>query len=144
MINKLSITFNGWRPFGEIAIAPCNNNNSVLCKGKSIAYPGLTTLKVFNLTNQKTLVVKVEGSAPSIFTNQNKMLKVFASEANVALRCATDTLPAPDDGEFVVKNDGEFRFSIPESVIVGGQIQKLGIQFGPGEYKKLKLSAWFE
>lgn len=144
MINKLRITFNGWRPFGDIAIAPWNNNTIVLCKGRSNAYPGLTTPKTFNLTNQKTLVVKIEGSAFSNFTNQNKMLKVFASEGNVTLQCTADTLLAPDDREFIVKNDGEFRYSIPESIIIGGQIKKLGFQFGPGEYKTLKLSAWFE
>ncbi|MBN1980656.1 MAG: hypothetical protein JW795_03940 [Chitinivibrionales bacterium] len=144
IIVKAPITFNGWRPFGEIAIAPCNKNANVLCRGRSNAYPGLMTLKAFNVTNHTTLVVKIEGSAASTFTNQNKMLKVTASESNVALQCTSDSLLAPDDREFIVKRDGEFRYRIPESIKIGGQFQKLGFQFGPGEYKTFKMSAWFE
>ncbi len=34
-IVKLPITFNGWKPFGEIATARCNKNANVLCKGYS-------------------------------------------------------------------------------------------------------------
>lgn len=143
-IVKLPITFNGWKPFGEIAISPRNKNANVLCKGNSISYPGLTTLKTFYVINRRTLVVKMEEIEASTFTNQNKMLKVFVSESNKALQCITDSLQAPDDREFVIKKDGEFRYRIPESLIIGGTLKKLGLQFGPGEYKTFKVSAWFE
>jgi hypothetical protein len=116
----------------------------VLCRGWSIAYPGLTTPKTFYLGNRRTLVVKMEEIEASTFTNHNKMLKVFASDSNKALQCITDSLQAPDDREFVIKKDGEFRYRIPESLIIGGTLQKLGLQFGPGEYKTFKVSAWFE
>jgi hypothetical protein len=143
-IDKLPITFKGWKPFGDIAIAPWNKNAIVLCRGWSIAYPGLTTPKTFYLGNRRTLVVKMEEIEASTFTNHNKMLKVFASDSNKALQCITDSLQAPDDREFVIKKDGEFRYRIPESLIIGGTLQKLGLQFGPGEYKTFKVSAWFE
>ena len=143
-IVKLPITFNGWKPFGEIAISPRNRNANVLCKGYSNAYPGLTTLKTFYVGDRRTLVVKMEESEASTFTNQNKMLKVFASESNKALQCISDSLLAPDDREFVIKKDGEFRYRIPDSLIIGGTLKKLGLQFGPGEYKTFKVSAWFE
>jgi hypothetical protein len=143
-IDKLPITFNGWKPFGDIAIAPWNNNAIVLCKGSSGACPGLTTYKTFDVGDRSTLVIKMEEIQASTFTNQNKMLKVFASELNKTLECSTDSLLAPDDREFVIKKEGEFRYRIPESLIIAGQLQKLGIQFGPGEYKTFKVSAWFE
>ncbi len=143
-IEKLPITFNGWKPFGDIATAPWNRNAIVYCKGSSIAYPGLSTHKTFYLSNRRTLVVKIEDIEASTFTNQNKMLKVFASESNEALQCSIDSLLAPDDHEFVIKKGGEFRYLIPESIIIGGTLKKLGLQFGPGEYKTFKVSAWFE
>lgn len=144
MIVKLPVTFNGWQPFGDIAIAPCNKNANVLCKGTSNAYPGLTSPQTFILAKRRTLVVKIEGSEASTFTSQNKMLKVFASESNEALQCTVDSLLTPDDPEFVIKKDGEFRYRIPESIIIGGRLKKLGFQFGPGVYKTFKVSAWFE
>lgn len=143
-IDKLPVTFNGWKPFGDIAIAPWEKNAIVFCKGCSNAYPGLSTYKTFYLGNRRTLVVKMEECEASTFTNQNKMLKVFASESNEALQCIIDSLLVPDDREFVIKKDGEFRYRIPESLIIGGALKKLGLQFGPGEYKTFKLSAWFE
>lgn len=143
-IDKLPITFNGWKPFGDIAIAPWNKNAVVFCKGCSNAYPGLTTHKRFCVGNRRILVVKMEECEASTFTNQNKMLKVFASESNEALQCIIDSLLAPDDREFVIKKDGEFRYRIPESLIISGTLQKLGLQFGPGEYRTFKVSAWFE
>ena len=143
-IVKLPITFNGWKPFGEIAIARWKKNAIVYCKGWSNAYPGLTTHKTFYVDDRRTLVVKMEEIEASTFTNQNKMLKVFASESNKALHCITDSLLATDDREFVIKKEGEFRYRIPDSLIIGGALQKLGLQFGPGEYKTFKVSAWFE
>lgn len=143
-IVKLPVTFNGWKPFGEIAIAPWEKNAIVLCRGYSSAYPGLTTQKTFHVGNRRTLVVKVEKIEASTFINQNKMLKVFASESNEALQCITDSLLASDDREFVIKKEGEIRYRIPESLITGGKLRKLGFQFGPGEYKTFKVSAWFE
>jgi hypothetical protein len=143
-IDKLPITFNGWKPFGNIAIAPWNDNANVLCKGSSNACPGLTTYKTFNVGDRRTLVIKMEAIEASTFTNQNKMLKVFTSEKNKTLECFIDSLLAPDDREFVIKKEGEFRYRIPESFIIAGQLRNLGIQFGPGEYKTFKVSAWFE
>lgn len=144
MIIKLPITFNGWQPFGDIAIAPWNKNLTVLCKGTSCGYPGLTTPKTFDIAKRRTLVVKIEGSEASTFTNQSKMLKVFASEKNETLHCITDSLLTPDDRDFVIKKDGEFRYRIPDWIITGGALKKLGLQFGPGQYKTFKVSAWFE
>ena len=147
-IDKLPITFNGWKPFGEIAIAPWKRNGKrnaiVMCKGWSNAYPGLTTHNTFYVGDRRTLVVKMEQIEASTFTNQNKMLKVFTSESNEALQCIIDSLRAPDDHDFVIKKSGEFRYRIPESIIIGGTLKKLGFQFGPGEYETFKVSAWFE
>jgi hypothetical protein len=143
-IVKLPITFNGWKPFGEIAIAQWKKNAVVYCKGWSNAYPGLTTHKTFYVGDRRTLVIKMEDIEASSFTNQNKMLKVFVSEKNKALHCITDSLQAPDDREFVIKKEGEFRYRIPDSLITGGALTKLGLQFGPGEYKTFQVSAWFE
>lgn len=125
-------------------MARCNRNANVLCRGYSIAYPGITTQKTFYMADRRIVVVKMEEIEASTFTNQNKMLKVFASESNTALQCITDSLLAPDDHEFVIKKDGEFRYRIPESLIIGGTLTKLGLQFGPGEYNTFKVSAWFE
>lgn len=143
-IAKLPITFNGWQPFGDISIAPWNKNAIVYCRGFSIAYPGLSTQKTFYLENRRTLVVKIDEIEASTFTNQNKMLKVFVSDSNKALQCIIDSLQVSDDREFVIKKDGEFRYRIPESLLIGGIFSKLGFQFGPGEYKTFKVSAWFE
>ncbi len=143
-ITKLPIKFNGWKPFGDIAIAPWNNNAIVYCKGFSMAYPGLTTARSFFVDNRRTLVVKVEDIKASSFSNENKMLKVFVSDSNVALCCIADSLTASDDREFVLKKGGEFRYRIPESLISNGSLIKLGLQFGPGEYNTFKVSAWFE
>jgi len=143
-ISKLTITFDGWKPFGEIAIAPWNKNQTVFCKGSCNAYPGLTTLKTFKLDNRRTLVVKMEDIESSNFTDQDKMLKVFALDSNKTLCCITDSLLAPEDKEFVVKKGGEIRYRIPEAMIIGGGLTKLGFQFGPGEYNTFKVSAWFE
>ncbi len=143
-IDKLPITFNGWKPFGDIATAPWEKNSIVYCKGFSNAYPGLMAHKTFYVGNRRFLVVKIENSESSVFTNKNKMLKVFVSESNEALPCITDSLRAPDDREFVIKRDGTFRYRIPESLIIGGTLKKLGFQFGPGEYNTFKVSAWFE
>ncbi len=143
-IDKLPITFNGWKPFGDIATAPWERNTIVYCKGSSIAYPGFKTHKTFYLSNRRTLVVKMEKTEASSFTDKNKMLKVFVLESNEALECNTESLLAPDDPEFVTKKDGEFRYRIPESFITGGSLRKLGFQFGPGDYETFKVSAWFE
>lgn len=141
---KLPVTFNGWKPFGDIAIAPWNRNAIVYCKGSSISYPGLTTQKTFYVDDRRILVIKIEESEGSTFTDQDKMLKVFVSESNKTLQCITDSLQAPDDREFVLKKDGEFRYRIPDSLIHGGTLTKLGLRFGPGEYNTFKVSAWFE
>lgn len=143
-IEKLLVTFNRWKPFGDIATAPWNKNAIVYCKGYSNAYPGLSTLKTFYVGNRRTLVVKIEDIEASTFTNHDKMLKVFVSESNEALQCIIDSLLAPDDPEFVIKKEGEFRYRIPESILIGGTLKKLGFQFGPGEYETFKVSAWFE
>jgi hypothetical protein len=143
-VDKLPITFSGWQPFGGIAIAPWNQNSIVLCKGSSGSYPGLSTRKVFLPGNRTTLVVKVENTDASTFSDQNKMLKVFASPSNRALQCITDSLLAPDDRDYVTKRSGELRYHIPQALIIEGKLQNLGFQFGPGEYKTFKISAWFE
>ncbi len=143
-IARLPITFDRWKAFGDIATAPWKRNAIVYCKGSSIAYPGLTTTKTFNLYNRRTLVIKMEDIEASTFTDQNKMLKVFVSDSNKALQCNIDSLQVPDDHDFVIKKEGEFRYRIPESILRGGTFKKLGFQFGPGEYNTFKVSAWFE
>ena len=143
-IDKLPITFNGWKPFGTIAIAPWENHSVVLCRGSSNVYPGLITRRTFNIGNRRVLVVKMEKTGKSSFTDQNKMLKVCVSESDEAIKCATESLQVPDDREFVIKQNGEFRYRIPESLILGGTIKKLRFQFGPGRYKTFRISAWFE
>ena len=72
------------------------------------------------------------------------MLKVTVTKGNTTLKCITDSLRVPNDPDFVVKKDGEFRYRIPEYLLYDGILKKLMLQFGPGEYKTFKVSAWFE
>ena len=143
-IDKLPVNFSGWKPFGTIAIAPWENHSVVLCRGSSNVYPGLITRRTFHVGNRRILVVKVDKTGKSTFTDQNKMLKVCVSESDAALKCVTESLQVPDDREFVIKQNGEFRYRIPESFILGGTLKKLRFQFGPGRYKTFRISAWFE
>ena len=144
MIDQLPVTFNGWKPFGNLAIAPWENNSIVLCRGSSNVYPGLITQKTYHVGNRRILVVKMEKIENSSFTDQNKMLKVCVSESDQAVKCLETSLQVPEDPEFIIKKNGEFRYRIPESLILGGTLKKLRFQFGPGRYKTFRISAWFE
>jgi hypothetical protein len=145
LTNYLVIKFTDLRLFGDtVRMSLLENETKIRVIGNSSSYPGFTICGDWKIDKRRSVCVKIEESATSIFSNHQRMLKVFVSNYDRPLRCTTESILASEDKEFIVKGDGEFHYVIPEELVKDGKLTKIGFSFGPGEYNGLKMSAWFE
>jgi len=142
-VSILQIKFREWYPYGGITIETLEKESFFIANGSLNAYPGYTTTSSFNIGKRGTLLVKIEGSSQSTFTNRGRMLKVIAGLNQAALKC-TDENAVSEDPEFIYQGDGTYKYHIPESIVSKGVLHKLGFVFGPGNINNLKISAWFQ
>jgi hypothetical protein len=139
----LPIRFTGFHSFGSIQITTSSNRDSFSVSGASNGYSGYTKIFSFQVGARRNLMVRVTNSDNSNFVNMNKMLKVIASVQDIGLRSTANDYIS-DDPEFIYKGDGVFTYSIPDSLVLDGVINKIGFVFGPGNINNLKIEAWFQ
>lgn len=142
-IDNVSITnFKSWLPSGGVKTTTMDDGSIFIAKGNLTDFSRFTTLSSFNIGNKRILKVKVVGSANSFFTLDKRMLKVLAGANQQTLLC-DDISVRTQDPEFICQIDEIFEYTIPDEMVLNGQLHGLCFVFGPGNINDLKISAWF-
>lgn len=124
----------------------CNSFDNSYCKinGNSDGFPGYKTVRQWNIESRRLLCIRIENSSASEFIMYNRMLKVFVGMQELVLNCNNREYHSQYDPQFITKNDGVFRYTIPDEIVINGNLIGLGLVVGPGNIRDLQLSAWFE